>query len=137
MIQSAATMQIMQMEAAGATKLISGLPQFESHDFKVAVKAIYQTNELLVLNLNKLGNQSSYGKVESGHVSLYKPSMLVETAALHRDRPHLFSSECATVVTQDGQIFVMGGKYKCSYIKANVELVVDFLVSAHAQAGSL
>lgn len=89
----------MQMEGAGATKLISGLPQFESHDFKVAVKAIYQTNELLVLNLSKVGQVTSYGKLEEGQVTLYKPSMLEEDALLHRERPHLFSSECATVVT--------------------------------------
>lgn len=92
----------MQMEGASATKLISGLPQFESHDYKVAVKAIYQTNELLVLNLNKIGQHNSYGRPEEGHVSLYKPSTLGEDTSIHRDRPHLFSSECATIVTQDG-----------------------------------
>jgi|LauGreDrversion4_2_1035121.scaffolds.fasta_scaffold501846_2 hypothetical protein len=53
MIQSGSTMQIMQMEGESATKLISGLPQFEAHDFKVAVKAIYQTSDLLVVNLLK------------------------------------------------------------------------------------
>ena len=65
---------------------------------------------------------------------LYKPGMYdVETLHL-KERPHVFASECATVITPDGQIFILGGKYKCSYTRANIELILDFLVEAHPQA---
>jgi hypothetical protein len=37
----------------GATKLISGVPQYEEVDFKVLVKAVYQSSDLLVLNFQK------------------------------------------------------------------------------------
>jgi len=43
-------------------------------------------------------------------------------------------SESATAVTPDGQIFVLGGKYKCSFIKSNIELVVDINVNTHSQS---
>eukprot|EP00347_Sterkiella_histriomuscorum_P012509 403368307 len=47
------------------------------------------------------------------------------TQNYHTDRPHLFSSECQTIVTQNGQIFVMGGKFRSRYYKTNIELILD------------
>jgi hypothetical protein len=65
---------------------------------------------------------------------LYKPATN-EVQTFHiKDRPHLFLSECATVVTPEGQIFVLGGKNKCSYTRANIEIVVDLFVNQHPQA---
>ena len=50
LMQGGATMQIRQLDG-GATKLISGIPQFEQVEYKVAAKAVYQSQDLLVLNL--------------------------------------------------------------------------------------
>lgn len=57
----------------------------------------------------------------------------VETLHL-KERPHVFAGECSTVITPDGQIFVLGGKYKCSYTRSNIELILDFLVDSHPQS---
>jgi uncharacterized protein (UPF0303 family) len=43
----------------------------------------------------------------------------------------MFLSESATAVTPDGQIFVLGGKFKCTFTKANVEIVIDINVNSH------
>jgi hypothetical protein len=70
----------------------------------------------------------------SNKVMLYRPGMYdVENIHL-KERPHIFAGECATIITPDGQIFVIGGKYKCSYTSANLELILDFLVESHPQA---
>jgi len=40
-------------------------------------------------------------------------------------------------VTPDGQIFVLGGKYKCSYTRCNLELVLDVQLNQHPQGQQL
>lgn len=47
-----ATMQIQNLQG-GATKLISGIPQFEQIDFKIAAKAVFQSSDLLILKLTR------------------------------------------------------------------------------------
>ena len=74
------------------------------------------------------GSSFNYSQVQ-----LYKPAVQ-DTLSLHqKDRPNLFLSECTTAVTPDGQIFIMGGKYKCSYTRCNLELVLDIHVNQHPQ----
>ena len=130
---SGATMQIRQLQG-GATKLISGIPQFEQIDFKVSAKAVYMSSDILILHVNKFlqdKNVIGYGNFNYQHLQLYKAGVQ-DVQSLHlKDRPHLFLSECTTAVTPDGQIFVMGGKYKCTYTRCNIELVLDIHVNQH------
>ena len=68
---------------------------------------------------------------------LYKPAVQDVSVFHSKDRSHLFLSESTTAVTPDGQIFVLGGKYKCTYFKSNIELVVDINVNSHPQCSQI
>ena len=99
---------------------------------KLAAKAVYQSSDLLVMNFQKLSDNLS-----KSQAMLYKPAVQDVTVFHSKDRSHLFISESTTAVTPDGQIFVLGGKYKCTYIKSNIELVVDFNVNSHPQSSQI
>ncbi len=68
---------------------------------------------------------------------LYKPAVQDVSVFHSKDRQHLFLSESITAVTPDGQIFVIGGKFKCTYSKSNIELVLDITVNTHSQSSQI
>ncbi|CDW79880.1 kelch motif family protein [Stylonychia lemnae] len=113
-----ATLQIRKLQN-NVTKLICGIPQFEQIDYRILAKAVFQSNELLVLDFIKPLDSNALLK-------LYKP-IKPDTQLYHKERPHIFSSDCVTTVTPEGQIFVMGGKYKCSFARSTFEIILDVL----------
>jgi len=126
----------------GVTKLISGRPQFNTPEFNIIAKAVFQSDTLILINFKELirydkeiiqdKDSYQYKQRQKFPTEAFKKMLTRNVIKLlpfkykretHPERTYLFLSESVTTITPNGKIYVMGGQFFNQYQKQNYMLV--------------